>query len=123
MSIRSKLVLAPLAFLFASCNVTWQGQSAGVSPEAAERGIKDVAYLSRQYETESYFRRMRQRFDGLSNAFNRDLSHMTDTIDRHFFNYTISDPYVNYQSPLSPGDHLGRGFIAPFSSLGMALPR
>lgn len=123
MSIRSKLLLAPFAILLASCNVTWQGQAGGVPREQAERGIKDVAYLSRQYETETYFRQMRQRFDGLSNSFSAGFSNIRDTVDRNFFNYSPSDPYVNYQSALSPGDHLGRGFIGAFSGFGMALPR
>ena len=123
MSIRSKLVLAPLVLLFASCNMTWQGQSANVPPELAERGFKDTEYLARQYDTETYFRQMRQRIDGRSNAFSSGMDAIRDTIDRHFFNYTASDPYTNYGSTVSTSERLGRGVIAPFSAVGMMLPR
>jgi hypothetical protein len=123
MSIRSKLALAPLVFLFASCNMTWQGQSANVPPELAERGFKDTAYLARQYDTETYFRHMRQRIDGRSNAFSSGMAAIRDTIDRHFFNYTAGDPYTNYGSTLSSGERLGRAVIVPFSAVGMIMPR
>lgn len=52
--------------------------------------------LERSYETRGYFEELGPRRDGRVRAFARDLSTIQDTIDRHLFNYSPNDPYVNY---------------------------
>ncbi|MDP6929934.1 MAG: hypothetical protein QF412_09565 [Planctomycetota bacterium] len=106
---RKLLAIVPLAFLLASCgSFTWKGQGGGVSDEQAARGIRDVEYLTRAYDTETYFRSLRRRKDGRANAFGRDLSAIQSTIDRHIFNYSPGDPSVNYESDVGVGDHVMR---------------
>ena len=51
---------------------------------------------------------VRRRADGRSNAFGRDLASIQSTIDRHFFNYSSDDPYVNVETNTSSGGHLLR---------------
>lgn len=107
------LVLAlPLALLSFSCSTfTWQGQGAGVSKEQHERGIKSADELANEYETATFWRKVRQRRDGLVNAYSRDLSHILDTIDRNVFNYSSTDPYVNHPTDDTwLGETLGFGF-------------
>ena len=104
----SKLALIlPLA-LMCSCQMTWRGQGGGVTPEQAARGIKDPTALVREYETESYWRGVRRRMDGRANALGRDLNSIATTVDRQFFNYSPSDPYVNFSSSVGTTDHLLR---------------
>ena len=101
------LVLSFLAL--ASCgSFTWEGQKAGLSEDEAQRGIQDFSALARQYETETYFRSVKRRGDGRANAFGRDMQAIQDTIDRHFFNYSTDDPYVNHATETGILGHLGR---------------
>jgi hypothetical protein len=111
------LVLTVLP-LFAACqNFGWEGAGGGVSPEQKARGIQDVSALATAHETESYFRSVRRRSDGLNNAFGRDLGSMLDFWDRHFWNYDKNDPYVNYPSDTTRLEHLGRLGLTTVSSL------
>ena len=105
------LVVLP-ALLMTSC-FTWRGQSAGVTPEEAVRGIKDVATLSRQYENQHYFQSLAGLRDGRVNAWRRDLSSIVATIDRHLFNYSPNDPQVNYET----NDSLLEATLKPVGSL------
>ncbi|MGA1524735.1 MAG: hypothetical protein ACO4CZ_12285, partial [Planctomycetota bacterium] len=36
--------------------------------------------------------------DGRTNALSRDLGRIGSTINRHLFNYSSTDPYVNYET-------------------------
>ncbi|HEB52401.1 MAG TPA: hypothetical protein ENI87_03995 [bacterium] len=110
------LVLALLPF--AACSTFgWQGQGAGVTQEQQQRGIKDVTALANQYETQSFFRSVRRRSDGRNNAFGRDLQAITNFIDRHFWNYDVNDPYINFPSNTTKLTHLGRFGLTVASSL------
>lgn len=111
---------ASLAFL-ASCNsFTWRGQSSDVPATDASRGIKDVPTLTKDYETAKFFSGLRRRMDGRSNAFARDLDSITTTIDRHFFNYSVDDPYVNFPTEYGPVDHSLRTAVTTFTPMPLA---
>jgi hypothetical protein len=102
----SKLSALALSALLASSCITWKGQSGEVTATDASRGLKDVPTLTREYENARFFTALRRRFDGRSNAFQRDLESLTSTIDRHFFNYSVDDPYVNFPTEFGPVDHV-----------------
>jgi hypothetical protein len=110
------LVLALLPF-GACSSFGWEGQGAGITKDQKERGIKDVAALSGEYNSQSFFREVRRRSDGRNNAFGRDLMSITDFFDRHLWNYNANDPYVNYPSDTTKLEHLGRFGLMTASSL------
>lgn len=113
-----KLALALTVLSLASCqSFSWRGHGAGLSSDQKQVGIKDIAALSNQYETEAFFRGVRRRNDGRNNAFGRDLMKIQDFIDRHFWNYDSTDPNVNYPSETSKLEHVGRFFLVTGSSL------
>lgn len=103
------LAIVLLSLSLVSCqSFTWQGQNANISAEDRAKGLKDVATLAAEYESEAYWRSVRRRSDGRANAFGRDLNSIQTTIDRHFFNYSPEDPYVNFETNVGAGDHLVR---------------
>lgn len=106
LSIQKLALIAPL-LLLSACNITWPGQGRGGS-ETSMRDVNDVAALQGSYDTKKYFGDVKRRKDGLENAFGRDLNQITSTIDRHFFNYSADDPYVNHPSTSSAFNHLMR---------------
>jgi hypothetical protein len=108
------LTLLPLA---ACSTFGWEGQGANLTKEQKERGIKDIAALGSAYESQSFFRDVRRRSDGRNNAFGRDLMSITDFFDRHFWNYDVNDPYVNYPSDTTKFEHFGRFGLMTVSSL------
>ncbi len=112
------LCLLPLA---ACSSFAWEGQGGDLTAEQKNRGIKDVAALSSKYETESYFRGLRRRSDGINNAFGRDLGSITTFFDRHFWNYDPNDPTVNYPSETGKIEHTGRFLLD--TTGGIWLPR
>src|SRR5690606_9591096 len=89
---RTLALLLTICFLPA-CNITWKGQGSGLTSEQRQADIKDVDSLASAYETNQYFKDLRRRQMGRSNAFGRDLRSIGVTIDRHFFNYSETDPY------------------------------
>lgn len=104
-----KLALALLVLPLASCSTFgWQGQGGTLTEDQKKRGIKEVASLSNDYETQSFFRDVRRRSDGRNNAFGRDLRSISDFIDRHLWNYDVNDPYVNFPSNTTKLEHVGR---------------
>jgi hypothetical protein len=113
-------ILASLAALclltsFTSC-ITWKG--AGVSSLSAhqrEMGIEDVHVLARNYEINKYWSDTRARYEGRNNALGRGLANIQATFDRHFWNYSRNDPYVNYQSDVTTTEHLLRFFGGMFA--------
>lgn len=111
---------ASLAFL-ASCGAfTWKGRSGDTSTADASRGLKDVATLTSEYETDKFFSGLRRRMDGRSNAFSRDLDSITATIDRHLFNYSVDDPYVNFPTEYGPIDHSLRSMVKTVTPMPLA---
>jgi hypothetical protein len=108
------LTLLPLA---ACSTFGWEGQGGGVSQDQKNRGIKDVAALSGEYNSQHFFREVRRRSDGRNNAFGRDLMGITDFLDRHIWNYNANDPYVNYPSDTTKLEHVGRFGLMTISSL------
>jgi hypothetical protein len=110
------LVLALLP-LGACSTFGWEGQGAGITNDQKNRGIKDVAALSSEYNSQSFFREVRRRSDGRNNAFGRDLMSITDFFDRHLWNYNANDPYVNFPSDTTKLEHLGRFGLMTASSL------
>lgn len=121
MSKLSASVLSASLALLASCgSFTWRGQSGDLSGTDASRGLKDVATLTKDYETARFFTGLRRRMDGRSNAFNRDLESLTSTIDRHFFNYSADDPYVNFPTEYGPIDHTLRTAVTTVAPLPLA---
>lgn len=108
------LTLLPLA---ACSTFGWEGQGASLTDAQKKRGLKDVAALSSEYESQSFFRSVRRRSDGRNNAFGRDLMKVSDFIDRHFWNYDANDPYVNYPSNTTKLEHIGRFGLTTVSGL------
>ena len=108
------LTLLPLA---ACSTFGWEGQGGGVTQDQKNRGIKDVAALSGEYNSQHFFREVRRRSDGRNNAFGRDLMGITDFFDRHIWNYNANDPYVNYPSDTTKLEHVGRFGLMTISSL------
>ena len=99
------LALVPMA---ACSTFGWDGHGTSLTKEQQERGIQDVSALASNYETESFFRSVRRRGDGRNNAFGRDLLSISNFLDRHFWNYDVNDPYVNFPSDTTKVEHLGR---------------
>jgi hypothetical protein len=113
-----KLALV-LSFLpLAACSTFgWEGQGAGVTAEQRNRGIKDVAALKSEYNSQQFYREVRRRSDGRNNAFGRDLMAIQDFFDRHLWNYNANDPYINYPSDSTKLDHLGKFGVMQLSSV------
>lgn len=65
-------------------------------PACASSDGYDVASLNDRTERSTYYRNLNLRRAGLTNALDRDLNNITTFIDRHFFNYSVDDPYVNF---------------------------
>jgi hypothetical protein len=102
------LALLLLFCCMTSCSMSWEGQGSGITSDQASRDIQDVAALANRYEANAYFTDLRRRQSGRANAFGRDLRSIGVFIDRHFFNYSTMDPYVNYESDTGYADHLLR---------------
>ncbi|HLU40554.1 MAG TPA: hypothetical protein VK081_14310 [Planctomycetota bacterium] len=118
MSKFSALALSATLALFASCSTfTWRGQASDSGMADPSRGLKDMATLSSEYETEKFFAGIRRRMDGRSNAFSRDLDSITATIDRHLFNYSVDDPYVNFPTEYGPIDNTLRSAVKTVAPL------
>lgn len=116
-----KLALVLCLLPLGACSLTWDGQGNNVTEEQKNRGIKDVHALSSAYETETYFRGLRRRSDGINNAFGRDLGKIQNFIDRHFWNYDANDPTVNYPSDTGKLEHTGRFVLG--TATGVVSPR
>ena len=99
----------------AACQTTWRGQGSGITRDQHERDIKDVYALSTAYETNAYFSDLRHRQMGRANAFGRDMRSISVTIDRHFFNYSTEDPYVNFETDTGYLDHVLRFSLSTFA--------
>lgn len=108
-TIMRKLVLALLLLPMAACS--------SLSSEQESRGIRSVASLSNEYESGVFWHRLRQRSDGRNNAWGRDLMKINDFFDRHFWNYDVNDPTVNYPSDTTKLDHLGRFGMSVLTSV------
>ncbi len=108
------LALLPMA---ACSTFGWDGQGSGITQEQQQRGIKDVAALANEYDTESFFRGVRRRSDGRNNAFGRDLTSISTFLDRHLWNYDENDPYINFPSRTTKLEHVGRFGLNTVSSL------
>ncbi|MEZ5965798.1 MAG: hypothetical protein R3F56_18325 [Planctomycetota bacterium] len=121
MSKLSAVALSASLALLASCSsFTWKGRSSDVNAADATRGLKDVPTLTSEYETAKFFSGLRRRMDGRSNAFGRDLDNITATIDRHFFNYSADDPYVNFPTEYGPVDHSLRSMVKTVTPMPLA---
>ena len=110
------LVLTLLPLAACSTPFTWEGQGS-ISEDQKNRGIKDVASLSNEYNSQNFFREVRRRSDGRNNAFGRDLMAIQDFFDRHIWNYNANDPSVNYPSNTTKLEHIGRFGLVTVTSL------
>jgi hypothetical protein len=112
---RKLATVLPLTLLLGACSTfTWQGRNAGLTEGQRERGVKSIDTLVQEYESENYWRGMRRTIDGRTNALSRDLGNISATIDRHFFNYSSTDPYVNFetnQTYFTGALHQGGSFV------------
>jgi len=72
---------------------------------------------STQYENSSYLDSVRRRSDVRNNAFGRDLGKIQNFIDRHFWNYDVNDPYVNYPSDTTKLEHTARFLFSMVSTV------
>ena len=102
------LALTLLVCCLPSCAMSWEGAGSGLTKDQLQRDIVDVSALASDYEAKVYFTDLRRRQDGRANAFGRDLRQIGVTIDRHFFNYSPNDPYVNYETDTGYLDHMMR---------------
>ena len=113
---RKLALVLPLALLTFSCSTfTWTGQGAGLTEDQADRGARDAGQLAREYDTESYWADVRARRDGRVNAWAAGFTNIQNTLDRHFFNYSPTDPYLNHPTSSNIIEETGRfglGFIA-----------
>lgn len=105
-SLKKFAFVAPL-ILLSACKISWTGQGRGAG-QTAQTDPTSVASLQSQYDTQKYFQDLRRRRDGLENSFGRDLASITSTFDRHLFNYSKDDPYVNHPSSASAFNHMMR---------------
>jgi hypothetical protein len=118
-----RLAFVPFAIVLGACSLSWSGQNARVTQEQAERGIMDVETLSARYENQKFWGGVRQRMDGRANAWGQGLMNAWSTIDRHIFNYSWTDPYVNVPASASSGTWLGRAAVMPLISVGNLFPQ
>lgn len=102
------LALLALVCCLPACSITWKGGGLGVTQEQRKADIQDVYALSNAYELNAYFANQRRRSMGRANAFGRDLMAIQKTLDRHFFNYSDTDPYINHETDTYLLDHLHR---------------
>ena len=113
---RKLLLVLPLVMLSMSCSgFTWKGMGHGIDKDQEARGIKDVTQLTREYETERYWAQVRARRDGRVNAWARGFERVQDALDRHLFNYSPSDPYLNHPTDSNVLRETGKftiGFLA-----------
>lgn len=94
---RKFALLIPLALALGACgSFTWQNR--GPADPNGAVGMQDVGTLAAQYANERKWRDVRRTMDGRTNALVRDLAAISSTIDRHLFNYSATDPYVNYET-------------------------
>ena len=113
-----KLALALLLYPLAACSTFgWEGQGTRLTEEEKKRGLKEVATLNNDYDTQAFFSGLRRRSDGRNNAFGRDLMSISDFFDRHFWNYDVNDPSVNYPSNTTKFEHVGRFGLTVVSSV------
>lgn len=113
-----KLALALTLLPLAACSsFTWHGHGTQLSDEQRRLGIKDADALASHYESATFFSDVRRRSDGRNNAFGRDLMKIQDFIDRHFWNYDVNDPYINYPSDTTKLEHLGRFTLVTATSI------
>ncbi len=85
-----------LALLAGCKSFTWEGQNPGISEAQAARGMKDPKTLAAEHSRQLFWAEVRRNMDGRTNALDRDFKNIGTTIDRHFFNYSPDDPYVNF---------------------------
>lgn len=111
--------ILPLVLLGACSSFTWQGQGGSLTQREKELGLRDVAALAGEYDTEAYWRNQRRRIDGQVNAFSRDLDSVRSTFARHFLNYSESDPYVNHETDRTYLGEIGRFGV---STVGTIVP-
>ena len=52
--------------------------------------------MTDQYETERYWAGVRTRRDGRVNAWGAGLDSLQNTLDRHLFGYSSTNPYLNF---------------------------
>jgi len=97
----------PFALLASCSSFAWEGRGKGVSEQQLRDGLQDVNKLADDYQAQAAWRSVRMRKDGRSNAFGRDLERIQDFVDRHFFNYSKDDPYVNFPTNNTMLDHVG----------------
>jgi hypothetical protein len=113
-----KLALALALLPAAACSsFGWEHKNTAASEDQKERGIKDVATLVNEYNSQQFFRDVRRRSDGRNNAFGRDLMAIQDFFDRHIWNYNANDPAVNYPSNTTKLEHVGRFALVTVTSL------
>ncbi|MCC6671417.1 MAG: hypothetical protein IT458_10170 [Planctomycetes bacterium] len=107
-------------FALPSC-VTWPGQGAGLTEEQLEKGYKDPVARQRAYDNERFYGELRRRWGGWGSAMERDFAHIRSTIDRHFFNFSDTDPLIDYDSQLGLGTATLRGTTTALGSVPVLL--
>ncbi|MGA0060104.1 MAG: hypothetical protein ACO3RU_10995 [Planctomycetota bacterium] len=88
---RKFALLLPLALLGA-CS-SWNNASNDGTVTVA-----DVQSMASDYDRVQKWRAVSRTMDGRTNALSRDLGRIGSTINRHLFNYSSTDPYVNYET-------------------------
>ena len=88
---RKFALLLPLA-LFGACSSMDNGSHDGTVT------VADVQSMASDYDSEQKWLAVRRTMDGRTNALSRDLGRIGSTINRHLFNYSSTDPYVNYET-------------------------
>ena len=109
-----KLALALALLPMAACS---SFRSDGLTEEQEARGIRSVSSLSSEYESNTFWHRLRQRSDGRNNAWGRDFMKIGDFFDRHLWNYDANDPTINYPSDTTKLEHLGRFGMSGLTSI------
>ncbi len=96
--VKTGLVLSMVLALGACRSFSWQGRNANLTEQEAALGLKDVATLQAEFNKERRWSTLSRTIDGRTNALARDLDNIWSTIDRHLFNYSRTDPYVNHET-------------------------
>lgn len=112
------LAIVALVSLLGACSSTESHSNApnGSSASDGRITLESIQEMRHNYENQRRLAAFDRRTDGRTNALNRDLGHITNTIDRHLFNYSPTDPYVNVPTDRTYGGTLFYTAIRPVTT-------
>jgi hypothetical protein len=86
------VVAGALLLVVTSCSTfSWTDRPV-LSEEQQALGVKSVAQLRNEYDTQQYWSFWRDNLNGKFSSFGRGFSNIHETFDRHFMNYDWGQP-------------------------------